>query len=516
MKENVSLVLFVLFVSLTASAKTLIVSKILGGSSYRTINEASALAIAGDTILVMPGLYNEKVVIKNKGNSNNHLVLKSQSDTLAIIDGTGIQMNESGNGLINMNKLSFIDIIGFKVTNSTANGIYASSSDHIRVSDCKTYNTKSSGIGIWSSSHVLVDSNEVVLACNDGGQECISVAGCDSFEICYNNVHHGGPGTNGGEGIDSKHGQYGWVHNNYVHDLLRLGIYVDAWNVHMHHVWVYNNRVHNCNGWGIAMANEDGGLLSDVFVYNNISYKNTMMGIGAEGNTWGEAGQTHQLRNIHIYNNTCYGNGGTWGGGIHVNGKNCDSIFVRNNILSSNKYSQLVIENGPTNLTLENNLIYGTNNLGSASKNQITGNPLFIDAANNDFHLQYKSPAIGKATLSDCPSFDYDYKTRLDSLGLMPDIGAFEYQITTGNLENQENANNVIYPNPTNEFITIQPDFKGSVEIYNSLGELELKTSSDDYSQRIDLTHLTNGIYVVKLIPISGQIKISKLIKAGR
>jgi hypothetical protein len=87
----------------------------------------------------MSGLYNEKVVIKNKGNANKHLVLKSQSDTLAIIDGTGISMVEWGNGLIHVNNLAYIDIIGFKVINSKANGIYAGSSNHIRVSQCKTY-----------------------------------------------------------------------------------------------------------------------------------------------------------------------------------------------------------------------------------------------------------------------------------------------------------------------------------------------------------------------------------------
>jgi hypothetical protein len=513
MKINIILLILILFTIFSASAKTLIVSKTLAGSSYKTINEAAAVAVAGDTILVMPGLYNEKVIIKNKGNTNKHLVLKSQSDTLAIIDGTGISLAEWGNGLIHVNNLAYIDIFGFKVINSKANGIYAGSSNHIRISNCKTYNTKSSGIGMWFSSHVKFDSNDVVMACNDGGQECISVAGCDSFEICYNHVHHGGPGTNGGEGIDSKHGTYGWVHDNHVHDLKRLGIYVDAWNVHMHHVWVYNNRVHNCNAWGIAVANEDGGLLSDVFVYNNISYSNAMMGIGAEGNTWGTAGKTHQLRNIHIYNNTCYNNGGSWGGGIHVNGSNCDSIFVRNNILALNKYSQLVIENGPTNLIMENNLIYGTNTNGRVSKNQINGNPLFTDAAKNDFHIQKNSPAIGKVTLNDCPTFDYDYETRIDSSGSVPDVGAFEYQISTGISENIKNTDIIVYPNPANEFITIQTNHEGFVEVYNDCGESKLAKSFNTDHQRIYLNNLRDGIYILKITTKSGEIKISKLIK---
>ena len=510
-----SIVLLALFLANTVTARTLIVSKTLGGTAYKTINQATAIAIAGDTIIVMPGLYNEKVVLNNKGTADKHLVLKAQTDTLSIIDGSGFTMDEWGNGVITINNLSYIDIIGFKITNSTANGIFAGSSEHIRVSRCKTYNTKSSGIGIWNSSHVLVDSNEVVLACNDGAQECISVAGCDSFEICYNEVHHGGPGTNGGEGIDSKHGQYGWVHDNYVHDLIRLGIYVDAWDVHMHHVWVYNNRVHNCQ-WGIAMANENGGLLSDVFVYNNISYSNAMMGIAVEGNTWGVAGKTHQLRNIHVYNNTCYNNGDSWGGGVHVNGSNCDSIFVRNNILASNKYSQLVIENGPTNLVMENNLIYGVNNFGRVSKNQINGNPLFIDESLNDFHIQKKSPAIGNATLSDCPTFDFDYKPRFDTLGSAPSVGVFEYQATTGTLNNKIISDIVVYPNPTSDYIIIQSNSEGYIEIFNIYGEKMLEIALHTESQKIELNQLRDGIYLLKMTSKFGQIKISKIIKASR
>jgi len=514
MNKKHCLILSSLLIVISVSARTLIVSKTLGGGSYKTINEASIIAVAGDTILVMPGVYNEMIALKNNGNSINHLVLKSQSDTLAIIDGTGITMDEWGNGLINMTALSYIDIIGFKVINSTANGIYADSSNHIRVSRCKTYNTQSSGIGIWFSSHVMVDSNEVVLACNDGAQECISVAGCDTFEICYNHVHNGGPGTNGGEGIDSKHGQYGWVHNNHVHDLLRLGIYVDAWNVHMHHVWVYNNNVHNCTNWGIALANEDGGLLSDVFVYNNISYKNEMIGIGAEGNTWGTAGKTHQLRNIHIYNNTCYGNGSSWGAGVHVNGNNCDSIFVRNNILASNNYAQLVIENAPTNLIMENNLIYGTNSNGNTGENQINGNPLFVDAKNYDFNIQKESPAIAKATLSDCPSFDYNDKTRFNTVSSIPDVGAFEYQTITSTLiEDKPNTERVFYPNPTSDYITLKENFDGIIEIYTMYGECILKTTIQGNSQRINLNTFKDGFYLLKLIPNNGQISISKVIK---
>ena len=49
------------------------------------------------------------------------------------------------------------------------------------------------------------------------------------FEISGNEVYDGGDPTNGGEGIDVKVGcEKGIVANNYVHNLTRRGIYLDA------------------------------------------------------------------------------------------------------------------------------------------------------------------------------------------------------------------------------------------------------------------------------------------------
>jgi len=98
----------------------------------------------------------------------------------------------------------------------------------------------------YNGAKVII--NEVIMACNDGDQECISVAGCDGFIIRNNHVYHSGPGTNGGEGIDAKHGSNGLVFSNHVHDINRLGIYVDAWDTHTYNISVYNNTIHDCKG----------------------------------------------------------------------------------------------------------------------------------------------------------------------------------------------------------------------------------------------------------------------------
>lgn len=70
----------------------------------------------------------------------------------------------------------------------------------------------------YNGAEVII--NEVIMAYNDGDQECISVAGCDGFII----------------------------RNNHVHDINRLGIYVDAWDTHTYNISVYNNTIHDCKG----------------------------------------------------------------------------------------------------------------------------------------------------------------------------------------------------------------------------------------------------------------------------
>ncbi|GAG74122.1 unnamed protein product, partial [marine sediment metagenome] len=59
----------------------------------------------------------------------------------------------------------------------------------------------------------------------------------------------------GGEGIDVKDGSSnGKVYKNHVHDINRLGIYVDAWDKHTYNIEVFQNIVHNCSGDGFCVV----------------------------------------------------------------------------------------------------------------------------------------------------------------------------------------------------------------------------------------------------------------------
>jgi len=217
---------------------------------------------AGDTVYVKEGIYKERIIPKNSGKSGNYISYIAYPGHEVIIDGSNITLPEELGGLFEVDGKSYIRIVGFKIRNAGFHinnaGILVYNSSHIIIENNSIYNTTSSGIGVWESSHVIVSNNEVELACNDGEQECITIATTDNFEVKYNHVHHGGAGTLGGEGIDAKDGSSnGKIFGNVVHDLNRLGIYVDAWDKHTYNIEVFGNIVYNCSS-GIAVACERG------------------------------------------------------------------------------------------------------------------------------------------------------------------------------------------------------------------------------------------------------------------
>jgi len=450
---------------------------------WLTVTKAAQTLVAGDTVFVRQGTYNERVQPVNSGTDNNYVVYASYPGELAVIDGNGISI-PAWEGLFELYQDNYIVIYGLRIINSDAAGILCESSDNLVIMNNQTYNTVSSGIGVWDSKNILIDSNEVELACNDGEQECISVAMTDSFEICYNHVHHNGPGSNGGEGIDAKDGaSNGLIHHNIVHDLTRLGIYVDAWDKHTYNIEVYNNVVYNCSAYGFVVASEAGGLLENVKIYNNLAYNNRYVGISITGH--GLPVPNHPIHNIIIINNTVYKNGwisSGWGGGINIEeSADVENIIIRNNICSKNLSFQIADEVGVSQyLTVDYNLIdgfmgYPGEMYGSDS---VVGDPLFVDTIIYNLHITENSPAVDVASSVFAPVFDYDGNPRPSGSGY--DIGAYEY-ITTGVNEIPISVNDtwltlkIINNSTDSEFIieyTLPYDVYIDINLYNLSGQL--------------------------------------------
>jgi hypothetical protein len=83
----------------------------------------------------------------------------------------------------------------------------------------------------------------------------------------------------------------------------------------------------------------------------------------------------------------------------------------------------------------------------------------------------------------------------------------------TNGIENIENNEDIqIYPNPAASSINIQTSEKASIKIINMKGQVIKNIYNVAHNAKIDVSNLTNGIYIIKAISEKG-ITTKKLIK---
>jgi parallel beta-helix repeat protein len=402
------------------------------GLPWRTIQKAAHTLVAGDTVYIKAGTYPERVEPQHSGTADNHIVYAAYPGHTVTIDGTSVVVPQ-WSGLFDITEKQYIRVSGLRIRNAGPNvevaGILVDGSSHIIVEHNHVYNTSSSGIGVWDSYDVIIDNNEVERACYNGSNESISVGGTDTFEVRHNHVHHSRK-----EGICPKDGSSnGRVFANDVHHTEAVGIYIDAWDKHTHDIEVYNNVVHDVAANGFSVASEQGGLLENVRIYNNIAYNNKWVGL----HLFECCAAQHPVRNVQIVNNTFYRNGWEqWGGGILLENPQAEDVVIRNNISSQNLSFQIAVDarvSGESH-AVDHNLIDGYR--GGEEEGEtfgdayVEGDPLFVDAAGADFHLREDSPAIDRGSPVAAPATDFDGQSRPH--GAAYDIGADEHMAFAG------------------------------------------------------------------------------------
>ncbi|HEY4722731.1 MAG TPA: right-handed parallel beta-helix repeat-containing protein [Anaerolineae bacterium] len=390
---------------------------------------------AGETVYIRAGTYPERVIPQNSGSDSDHYITyAAYPGETVTLDGSGLSV-PTDEGLFFVNGQHYLRLSGLRIINSAYAGILVDHSSYISLEQNSTYNTASSGIGVWGSDHITIDGNEVELACSNGMQESLTVAGTDTFEVKNNHVHNGPAGYNK-EGICVKDGaSNGKVYQNRVDHTRAVGIYVDAWDKHTFNIDVFQNVVHDVSAMGIALASEQGGQLEHIRVYNNIAYHNQLVGLWVSGCCSPPA--SHPITDIQIINNTFYNNGWEpWGGGIALdNNPAIQAVTIRNNLCSQNLSFQIAVDAAvPTQtLTVDHNLIDGYRG-GEGEiygEDHVEGDPLLANPSGADFHLQPTSPAIDTGSAVDAPADDFDRHLRpldgnTDGAAAF-DIGAYEF-----------------------------------------------------------------------------------------
>jgi parallel beta-helix repeat protein len=343
-------------------------------SSKLSINGALPCLVAGDTLYVRAGVYDEyipKTTPSGTSWSNTVRIAAYPGETVWLAPASAWYV-------VDMTLTQhYIEFDGINMDGGSAyEGIVRVSEEdahHIRVKNAELRGNP--------NYHTIA-----VMLANGGGNEFINVR-----------LHRV-------TGSDASHGFYiassdNLIDNCEIYDVPGAGVHIYTGDgLATDRNTIRNSVIHDISSsggpraWGVIIANG-----SDNAVYNNVIY-----GIGPGG--YGNAGiNVYAGSGAKIYNNTVYGSAGS---GIYVNSGH--QTRVMNNILFGNAWGDFVDYGSETN-----------------ASNNLTSDPRFVNAAARDFSLRSDSPAINRGV--------YLYEVPTDRLGAPRptgsafDVGAYEF-----------------------------------------------------------------------------------------
>jgi hypothetical protein len=390
---------------------------------WRTILYAAKTARAGETVLIKRGTYPEsesgRVSVSYSGTAGNPITFAAYPGDERQVIISGATFRVAGRSHVTVRGLKVTGVRGLDSRGFSVEG----PGTNITLSGNETYDTQSSGIGVWGVRwsqdpgnyqhlfNVVVEDNLVRLACNGGYDECITVAnGVNNVIVRNNEITQSGADSLGGEGIDFKEGvSGGQIHGNYVHDINKVAIYLDAGGVGIGpggitNINISGNLVANItNGAGIEVGTEGPGNVSGVNVFNNVvrGSRNALL-------LYAHPAGSGTVTNVTVVNNTAYLNN-AYGIRIDYPAARASGLVARNNISHLNAYGNYSVNGGAA---------------VSADHNLLGIDPLFVNAVAGDLRLRAGSPAVDAGSPTGAPAVDFAGISRPQ--GAIFDIGAYE------------------------------------------------------------------------------------------
>lgn len=393
---------------------------------WKTFNKANATLVAGDIVYVRRGTYKETIKPNNSGNPGNFIIYETYKGETVTISEVPVGVDLSHN--------EYIEVDGFSVQNVDQRFVLISNGHHNIIQHCVMDNAVS-----WGSVRVTDNSSYNKILSNTikrGHGDVVYLADGAHHNLVQENDISGELSTHAGLNLRGfvRDGDTLWVHNNiikgnYFHDADddNIGIteYVKR-NVVEDNIVIRSGleRIRKGEsplGAGIKLT----GSWNNV-VRRNIVLDNPTFGIGL----WAQLrkGVPDPVLNNRIYNNIVFNNGpnGWNAAGLQLTIYSdpqpvSGNIFV-NNLIINNSKSQVLVGGGDGVVAMHDNFFF--NNLLSSSniapvaimpggqftlqevenrsfpyvqfKNNLTGNPVFVDSANVNYHLKPGSPAIDK------------------------------------------------------------------------------------------------------------------------
>lgn len=453
-------------------------------SPWRTIQKAADTLIAGETVLVRGGEYNEFVTIRSSGSANGgYITFQAYPGETPIIEGAGLTIGSGKSSLVQIRSANYIVLEGFEIRGLVSSssseypaGVkvqYGGSNIHILNNNIHHIENRSAdgnahGIVVYGNS--IVPITDVKISGNRvhhlilGSSESVTLVGnVNRFSVDHNIIHDnnnigidiaGYYNTCSGAGCQDQ-ARNGVVADNIVYNIDSAtnpaygvgsksagGIYVDGGT----NVVIERNRVYNSN-FGIELASEKyGKVTSNVIVRNNYLHHNEGAGLIMGGSGTDNGGSMNNI----ITNNTLYEND-TLNQGYgqitfqHYNDRN---VIVNNIIyaLPKKRFLQKSNSTGSGNI-VDYNVYYRTDGVNSASwrwegtshktwddykaatgydEHSIFADPLLKDPANGDISFASQSPVVDSGTTKYGDYGAVDYLGAARVTGKSIDIGAIE------------------------------------------------------------------------------------------
>ena len=445
-------------------------------SPWKTIQHAAESAVAGDTVFIRAGIYDEWIYFDHSGNATNgHIVFTAYPGEKPVIDGTG--NTDASNGIV-LDK-AYIKIIGLNIANWASNAIWIEGAAHFEISDCEVHDVPF-GIGVAYGSHDFVFNRTVAHHFDLYGFD-VSPNGIDCYNGTFNDciAHTGRDRQQNVDGFALGHGdQHDFVFNRcIVYDVF------DGFDISSRNSTLNGCLAYDCWNGGYKLWQDDVKLI------NCIGYSCPGSIVELD---WDQQPGTTWLINCTFFNAGTYT--------VWVENTN-DRLRMYNCILAGGDNIGLAFEQmGVGNYEGDYNIFHNDNTyraIAVAYTDEFTldqvksgnwtsysgqdahslveysdGN-LFVDPAQLDLHLIESSLAVDNARSDLAPPIDFDGFPRPSGSGF--DIGAYEYQVGVGVRDQNEIRNfpNTVtlfqnYPNPFNSttVIDFQLPLPGTVKLY--------------------------------------------------
>jgi Right handed beta helix region len=434
--------LFFFLITTIAFGQTLHVG---AGYPFPTLTDATDIAVPGDTILVHEGIYSGGLFVGDlQGTASDWIyILAAQGEEVIFNGGSNAWQFTDG---------AYLHIQGFIFEHQTGNGL--------NFDDGGTYDSPAHHIIFEDCTFREMDAT--------GNNDLLKLSGLDSFEIrncLFLN------GSYGGSGIDMVGCHDGIIHNNHFENQGSNGIQAKGGT---RNIRIEANFFKHCGQRSVNLGGSTGLQFfrpidapyeaADLKVYSNI-FIGSVAPIAFVG-----------CINTEVINNTIY-RPEKWALRIlqetvdETRFPPCGNNTFRNNILFLDERVSVECNIGPNTapetFTFSNNLWYQTDEANWTgpvlpvvdTDNIVAEDPLFEDAAADNFLLEDDSPAIGQGFSVADPALDYTGNAFIQPRS----IGSIEGGEVTGVEELPEDAVHPfsVQPNPARDYFSI--NFKAAL-----------------------------------------------------